>query len=142
VLGGVLRRDVDRQAGLKRQLDHSAVYTLRMQVQLHPPRRAGQPGEDRAPEIVVPFGHAAFTVNPQRHTRDPGAVIYQHAQRIAAVSRVILGAQTFGDVGRVWAVGPLILLGPDAELEVQTAFRRFSADEAERVQVVLALRCR
>ncbi len=140
MLAPVLRRDVHRQAGGQRLLDHGPGDALRVQVDLERTTGVGHAGEDHLPEIVGALPHAALAVDAQGDAGDGGAGLEQSTDRGTAVRTVGLGREAGDGVVRLRAIEPLVAVHPDAELELQSARDRFLADEAQHLQVVGALR--
>src|ERR1019366_7390920 len=68
-----------------------------------------------------------------------GAGGEERAQGVAAVKGVRGGGESFDDVVGVRALGPLIRVSPEAQLEMEAAPRGFVADEAEHLQIAVAL---
>jgi hypothetical protein len=68
-----------------------------------------------------------------------GQSLSRSGERVAAVGGVDLRREAGDVVVGVRAVGPLVGVGPDAELEVQAAARGFGGDELEGFEVALAL---
>ena len=68
-----------------------------------------------------------------------GTGLQQSLQGSAAIGRMVLGSQTFDRVVDVGAVGPLVGVRPEAKLEVQAAAGGLVADEAQHLQVAVAL---
>jgi hypothetical protein len=65
------------------------------------------------------------------------ALLQQHRQRVAAICRVRLLRQPFDAVIRMRAVGPLVSMRPESQLEVQPARGGLRGNEFQRLQVHL-----
>ena len=98
--------------------------------------------EQRLPEIVTALRNAALPVHPQRQTRDRRTRLQQRPDRLFAILRVIRRRQPLDPVIHVRTVLELVLMRPEAELEMQPARRRLLRDELERLQIPVALRVR
>src|SRR5262249_55781706 len=106
MLGGVLRRDHDRQAGLQRQVDHLTVDALWMQVELEWATAARHALEHLGPEALVALGDATLAVYAQRHTGDAGACLEDGSQGVTAVGSMVLGRQASDLMAGRRALGP------------------------------------
>ena len=65
------------------------------------------------------------------------AVLEDEGERIVTILGVGLGGEADDVVAGVWAIGPLVGVRPDAELEVHAAARGFGGDELESFEVTL-----
>ena len=144
VLGPVLGSGFDRHAGGAGNLDHSLVETLGVHVDLDDARLTirssggGNGLEERLPEGVATLGDSAFAVDAQCEPGDLRAVLEDGSEGIAAVGGVGLRREANDVVVGVGTVGPLIGVGPDAELEVHAAPRGLGGDELQGFKIALA----
>ena len=139
MLRPVLRRDVDRHAGGERALDHRLVETLGVEVDLDPPSASLHAVEHRLPELVAALFDPALAMNPQGDGGDRGTGAQDGGKGVATVGSMRVRPETFDEVTRARAVGELVAVHPHTELEVHAAGNRLLADEAQRVQVAVAL---
>ena len=94
--------------------------------------------EHRLPEVVAALRDAALAVNAEcdaryRRTRANNAV--RASRQYAAV---ILRRQSLDRVVGLGAVGPLVAVHPEPELEVQPVRGRLIGDVSQRLQIAIA----
>ena len=138
MLGPILGRDLDGQAGGDGCVHHRLVHALGVHVDLDPAAAGGDALEDGLPELVAAFLHAALAVNTKGDAADGGAGFQQHADGIAAVGSVRVRGEPFDGVVGVGAIDPFVAVHPDAELEFDAAGHGLLADEFEHLQVAVA----
>src|SRR5262249_47642968 len=77
----------------------------------------------------------AFTVRANRYAADRWTGREQSPQGVAAVRSLRFGREPFDRIIRARSTGPLIRVGPDAELKLHPAPRGFAADELEHLEI-------
>ena len=95
--------------------------------------------EECLPEGIAALGDAALAMDAHGEAGDLRAVLEDEGEGIAAVGGVRFGREAGDVVVGVRAVGPLVGVGPDAELEVHAAASGFGGDKLEGFEVALAL---
>ena len=110
-----------------------------MQIELDPAAAAHHAVEDRFPKVVAPFGDAALAMGAKREAADGGTGLQHRRQRVAAIRRMVGGVQSLGGVIRVGAVGPLVGVRPEAQLELEAAHGGLVADESQHFEIAVAL---
>ena len=78
-------------------------------------------------------------MNAHGETGDLRAGIEEQRERVATVGRVGLRRKADDAVIGVGRIGPLIGVGPDAELELKATTGSLGGDELERFEIALAL---
>src|SRR5690348_11571271 len=101
--------------------------------------RAGYAFENGSPEIVAAFRNPAFTVHPEGDPLNLGTGFKQQRQCVATIQGVGLWRESLNMVVGMRAVGPLVGVSPQTELELETASRGFFPDEAQHFEIALAL---
>ena len=142
MLRPVLRRHVDRHAGRQRAIDHRSIDALRVQIDLDAAAAARDAVEHGLPEVVAALRDAALAVNAEGDGRYGGAGAQHRRQRVAAVRGVRLVREALDKVSGVGTPGELVSVHPDAKLELEPAGDSLVADEAQHLEVAVALRVR
>ena len=137
VLGRILRAQLHRHARSHGDRDHLLVHAFGVHINLDGAAAARDSLEQRLPEIVTALGYAALAVHTHRQTLDLRTFLQQHRQRVAAVIRMRIGSESFDAVIGIGAVGPLVGVRPDSQLEVQSARRGLRGNEFESIQIHL-----
>src|SRR5262249_38627988 len=116
-----LRRNVNWHSRRQCYSDHLRIHTFCVHVNLHAPARLDHPFEHCSPKAIIAFSDAALPMNTEGYTLDRRTLSQQRAERVAAISCMVLGCEAFDAVVGVRAVGPTISVSPNSELEMQPA---------------------
>ncbi len=139
VLGPELASCLDGHSGLDGHVDHDLIETLGVHVDLDGAAGGGDGFEEGLPEGVAALGDAALAVDAEGEAGDLRAGFEDGGEGVAAVGGVGFGREAEDVVVGVGTVGPLVGVGPDAELEVEAAASGFGGDVLEGFEIALAL---
>ena len=89
---------------------------------------ARYPGEDRLPERIAFFGDTAFPMRPKRDAGDGWAGDEQCFQRVTAIGRVVGRVEADNAMRRRDGGIEVPRVRPQANLEIDAAFRCGGAD--------------
>ena len=139
VLGPVLGRNRHRQSAAQRGIDHALVHALGVHVDFHLAAACRNALEDSLPELVTSLRDAALSVYAKGDAADLRNRLEQSADRVTAIRAVGFGSEAFDGVVGVGARDPAVAVHPDAQLELHAARHGLLADEAQHLQVAIAL---
>jgi len=87
------------------------------------------------PEVIASFGDPALAMYAHREPLYLRALSQDYCKCIAAVTRVIVGRQSFNAVICIWTVGPLVCMRPNTQLELQSPRGCFGRNKAQHRKV-------
>ncbi len=135
----ILGRNLDGQTRGHGGIYHGLVHALGVHIDLDLATAGGHAVEHRLPELVAAFLHTTLAVDPEGDAAHRRAGLQQCAHRIAAVGPVRVRGEALDGVVGMRAIDPLVAVHPEAELELHAASHRLLADEAEHLEVAIAL---
>jgi hypothetical protein len=138
MLGPELRRHAHGHSCAECDIDVPLVGALGVEIEVDAAAGGLDCGKQGFPEIVPAVRNTALAVHTDAESGDLGAGLQQRREAVAAIGRVGFRRQS-GDPVVGDGIRPFVGMRPERQIELNPASCGLLADEAQRLQVALAL---